>query len=241
MAKSFCSSPRLCRSFLHYSFFKLRDPYLNTISLHPQRKMIASPMSITSIAFIMGAFTIFLLTNSHLPYSSIQSYFQQSDILRRNQSESQRKFTESNSTEMPSQRISSCDLYTGKWICDLRGPLYSNSCPVIAEHQNCQGNSRPDRDYENWRWKPDHCELPRFSAKRFLTLMRNKTLVFVGDSLARNQMESMLCLLLQEDSSAKYRGYHHGSVRIRRWFFVSGSVSTSVALIFVRFFCSCVV
>jgi len=78
------------------------------------------------------------------------------------------------------------------------GPLYTNnSCPLLTQMQNCQGNGRPDKGYENWRWKPSQCDLPRFDAKKFLELMRGKTLAFIGDSVARNQMESMMCLLWQ--------------------------------------------
>ena len=91
-----------------------------------------------------------------------------------------------------------CDLYHGKWVYDSAGPLYTNnSCPVLTQMQNCQGNGRPDKEYENWRWKPTGCELPRFEPKNFLELMRGKTLAFIGDSVARNQMESMLCILWQ--------------------------------------------
>ncbi|KAJ6805535.1 protein YLS7-like [Iris pallida] len=87
----------------------------------------------------------------------------------------------------------SCDLYQGKWIYDPVGPLYTNNtCPIITQMQNCQGNLRPDKEYENYRWKPDQCDLPRFSPRKFLELMRGKTLAFIGDSVARNQMESML-------------------------------------------------
>ncbi|XP_075501223.1 protein YLS7-like isoform X2 [Primulina tabacum] len=93
---------------------------------------------------------------------------------------------------------SGCDLYHGTWIYDPIGPLYTNnSCPVITQMQNCQGNGRPDKEYENWRWKPSECDLPRFDPKTFLELMRGKTLAFIGDSVARNQMESMLCILWQ--------------------------------------------
>ncbi|KAK8521345.1 hypothetical protein V6N13_077454 [Hibiscus sabdariffa] len=93
---------------------------------------------------------------------------------------------------------SGCDLYNGRWFYDPQGPSYTNnSCPVITQMQNCQGNGRPDKEYENWRWKPSECDLPRFDAKKFLELMRGKTLAFIGDSVARNQMESMLCLLWQ--------------------------------------------
>lgn len=91
-----------------------------------------------------------------------------------------------------------CDLYHGNWIHDPSGPLYTNnSCPVLTQMQNCQGNGRPDKDYENWRWKPFQCDLPRFDPKKFLEMMRGKTLAFIGDSVARNQMESMLCILWQ--------------------------------------------
>lgn len=36
----------------------------------------------------------------------------------------------------------------------------------------------------------------RFNATKMLQLIRGKRLVFVGDSLNRNQWESMLCLLM---------------------------------------------
>ncbi|KAL6840393.1 hypothetical protein ACP4OV_030203 [Aristida adscensionis] len=116
-----------------------------------------------------------------------------------------------------------CDLYHGEWVFDSSGPLYTNnSCPVITQMQNCQGNGRPDKDYENWRWKPEQCILPRFDAKKFLELMRGKTLAFVGDSVARNQMESLLCLLWQVDVPQ-----NRGNRRIHRWLFKS--TSTTIA------------
>ncbi|CAI9092097.1 OLC1v1027252C1 [Oldenlandia corymbosa var. corymbosa] len=91
-----------------------------------------------------------------------------------------------------------CDLYHGRWVYDIRGPLYKNdSCRILTQSQNCQGNGRPDKGYENWRWKPNGCDIPRFDGRKFLDLMRGKTLAFVGDSLARNQMKSLLCILWQ--------------------------------------------
>ncbi|KAL2540096.1 Protein trichome birefringence-like 18 [Abeliophyllum distichum] len=114
---------------------------------------------------------------------------------------------------------SGCDLYHGKWIYESTGPLYSNnSCPIITQMQNCQGNGRPDKDYENWRWKPSQCDLPRFEAKKFLELMRGKTLAFVGDSVARNQMESMLCILWQVEVPK-----NRGNRRMQRYYFRSTS------------------
>ncbi|XP_031110142.1 protein YLS7-like [Ipomoea triloba] len=114
---------------------------------------------------------------------------------------------------------SECDLYSGKWIYDSTGPLYTNnSCPIITQMQNCQGNGRPDKDYENWRWKPTQCDLPRFNPKQFLELMRGKTLAYVGDSVARNQMESMLCILWQYETPK-----NRGNKKMQRYYFKSTS------------------
>ncbi|KAE8735845.1 Detected protein of confused Function [Hibiscus syriacus] len=54
---------------------------------------------------------------------------------------------------------------------------------------------RPDTEFMKWRWKPDECQLPLFDAAQFLEIARGKSMAFVGDSVARNQMESLLCLL----------------------------------------------
>ncbi|GAB2300149.1 Protein yls7 [Dionaea muscipula] len=115
---------------------------------------------------------------------------------------------------------SDCDLYHGEWVFDQSGPLYrNNTCPVITQMQNCQGNGRPDKGYENWRWKPSHCKLPRFNGTKFLELMSDKTLAFIGDSVARNQMESLLCILWQVEAP-KNRGNRH----MQRWYFRSKNV-----------------
>ena len=55
-------------------------------------------------------------------------------------------------------------------------------------------------DFLNWKWKPENCELPSFDAKRFLEMSRGKKMAFVGDSVARNHIESLLCLLSQVTS-----------------------------------------
>ena len=90
----------------------------------------------------------------------------------------------------------SCNIFSGNWVPHSKGPYYSNeSCPFITYKQNCFMHGRPDREFLKWRWKPDECELPLFDAKQFLKLVRGKSMAFVGDSIGRNQMESLLCLL----------------------------------------------
>lgn len=89
-----------------------------------------------------------------------------------------------------------CDLFTGDWIPNPSGPVYTNeSCPLIESHQNCMKNGRPDTGYLYWRWIPQSCTLPQFDAKRFLELMRNKSWALIGDSISRNHVQSMLCML----------------------------------------------
>ncbi|KAL6978270.1 hypothetical protein U1Q18_019939 [Sarracenia purpurea var. burkii] len=90
-----------------------------------------------------------------------------------------------------------CDVTKGRWVFDENYPLYTNvSCPFIDEGFNCEGNGRLDKEYMKWRWQPQDCDIPRFNASKMLELIRGKRLVFVGDSINRNQWESMLCLLM---------------------------------------------
>ncbi|XP_050877094.1 protein trichome birefringence-like 21 [Lathyrus oleraceus] len=100
------------------------------------------------------------------------------------------------------------NLFSGKWVPYLGQPYYNETCPFITEKQNCLIHGRPDSDFLKWRWKPDDCELPLFDAKVFLKIVKGKSMAFVGDSIGRNQMESLLCLLNNvarpEDITTKY-------------------------------------
>ncbi|CAN6548056.1 unnamed protein product [Malus baccata var. baccata] len=89
-----------------------------------------------------------------------------------------------------------CNVFEGDWVWDEAYPLYqSNDCRFVDEGFRCSENGRPDLFYTKWRWQPRHCNLPRFDAKLMLEKLRNKRLVFVGDSIGRNQWESLLCML----------------------------------------------
>uniref|UniRef100_A0A804UAN4 Trichome birefringence-like N-terminal domain-containing protein n=1 Tax=Zea mays TaxID=4577 RepID=A0A804UAN4_MAIZE len=90
-----------------------------------------------------------------------------------------------------------CDVYDGEWVQDEEArPLYPpGTCPYVDEAYACAANGRPDSRYTRWRWAPRHCSLPRFNATDFLHRLRGKRLLLVGDSMNRNQFESMLCVL----------------------------------------------
>ncbi|KAI6682653.1 hypothetical protein NL676_036534 [Syzygium grande] len=98
--------------------------------------------------------------------------------------------------DLTADSLKKCDLYMGRWVKDEEYPIYApGSCPYVDEAFDCQNNGRPDSDYLKWRWKPDGCDLPRFNATDFLVRLRGKRLMLVGDSMNRNQFESILCLL----------------------------------------------
>ncbi|CAL1396866.1 unnamed protein product [Linum trigynum] len=89
-----------------------------------------------------------------------------------------------------------CDVFDGEWVWDDDYPLYqSKDCSFLDSGFRCSENGRPDLFYTKWRWQPKQCNLPRFDGKLMLERLRNKRLVFAGDSIGRNQWESMLCLL----------------------------------------------
>uniref|UniRef100_A0ACD5ZTF2 Uncharacterized protein n=1 Tax=Avena sativa TaxID=4498 RepID=A0ACD5ZTF2_AVESA len=121
-----------------------------------------------------------------------------------------------------------CDYSDGEWVPDARPPLYNGtSCGTIKDGQNCMAHGRPDTGYLHWRWRPRRCDLPAFSPEAFLRWLRNKHLAFVGDSLARNQGESLLCLLSSRSrADLVYRDGEDN--KFRRWVFRDYNATVSI-------------
>ncbi|XP_076946203.1 protein trichome birefringence-like 34 [Bidens hawaiensis] len=91
-----------------------------------------------------------------------------------------------------------CDLFSGKWVYDNKShyPLYKeNECPYLEDTFACQTYGRKDSKYLQWRWQPHGCDFPRFNVTAIVERLRGKRLLFVGDSLNRNQWNSMVCML----------------------------------------------
>ncbi|KAG5523312.1 hypothetical protein RHGRI_035207 [Rhododendron griersonianum] len=126
-----------------------------------------------------------------------------------------------------------CDYNNGKWIPDKLGPIYNGtSCGIVTDYQDCTTNGRPDLGYLHWKWKPNQCNIPRFEPKVFLQILRNKHLAFVGDSFARNQVESLFCMLATVSTPHLVYSYNTGDKKIRdkfcRWHFPSHNLNVSI-------------
>ncbi|AQK83418.1 protein ALTERED XYLOGLUCAN 4-like [Zea mays] len=110
-----------------------------------------------------------------------------------------------------------CDMSVGKWVREPRGPVYTNlTCPTLPDFKNCHKYGK-DPGHLFWRWQPDGCDLPRFEPERFLDVARGKRMAFIGDSLARNQMDSLLCLLSQAEAPTDV--YRDAFDKFRTWHF----------------------
>ncbi|CAN8266093.1 unnamed protein product [Cochlearia groenlandica] len=137
-------------------------------------------------------------------------------------------FSDQNYLSLQPQIDPECDLFKGHWVPDKRGSLYTNSsCLTIPDSKNCIKHGRQDRDFLSWKWKPNGCNLPRFNPKAFLGMVRGKKMSFIGDSVARNHMESLLCLLSMEETPKDI--YKDDEDRNRIWYFPSHDFTLSTS------------
>ncbi|XP_020596632.1 protein trichome birefringence-like 14 isoform X1 [Phalaenopsis equestris] len=122
-------------------------------------------------------------------------------------------------SDAASDKKKDCNYARGKWAVDKRRPLYSGfGCKQwLSEMWACRLTKRTDFSFEAYRWLPENCEMPEFEGSAFLKRMRHKTLAFVGDSLGRQQFQSMMCMITggRETSDVEDVGRSYGLVKAR--------------------------
>ncbi|KAK9069982.1 hypothetical protein SSX86_010380 [Deinandra increscens subsp. villosa] len=106
----------------------------------------------------------------------------------------------------PPPLTETCDLFSGRWVHDNRShyPLYKeDECRFLHGDLACQTYGRKDSKYQQWRWQPHGCDFPRFDGKAVVERLKGKRLLFVGDSVNRNQWDSMMCMLYSSIPGSK--------------------------------------
>ncbi|KAJ7955874.1 Protein trichome birefringence-like [Quillaja saponaria] len=174
------------------------------------------------------------IKESAIPISQNES--KDSEFSTNSNSESTETMMDHNGDDLSVDDLKKCDLFTGTWVKDENYPIYQpGSCPYVDVAYDCQNNGRNDSEYTKWRWKPDGCDLPRFNATDFLLRLRGKKLMLVGDSMNRNQFESILCLLRQglQDKS-RMREIHGHKITKGRGYYVFNFMDYNCTVDFVR-------
>ncbi|CAM6093633.1 unnamed protein product [Calypogeia fissa] len=90
-----------------------------------------------------------------------------------------------------------CDYSKGHWVMDEKRKLYSGKeCKAYLSYGfACRLMTRPDFEFEKLRWQPEGCDLPTFTGDGFLQRLQNKVVAFVGDSIGREQFQSLMCMV----------------------------------------------
>ncbi|KAK4256812.1 hypothetical protein QN277_006489 [Acacia crassicarpa] len=112
-----------------------------------------------------------------------------------------------------------CSYAKGRWIADSRRPLYSGfGCKLwLSTMWACRVTQRPDFSFEGFRWQPQNCDMPEFDRFAFLRKMQDKTIAFIGDSLGRQQFQSLMCMASGGKPSPEVKnvGYEYGLIKRR--------------------------
>ncbi|CAB4300598.1 unnamed protein product [Prunus armeniaca] len=126
---------------------------------------------------------------------------------------------ESDGNMQSSFQTEACNYAKGRWVADSRRSLYSGlKCKQwLSEMWACRLTQRTDFSFEGYRWKPMNCEMPDFERSTFLRRMQDKTIAFIGDSLGRQQFQSLMCMASGGEDSPEVQnvGKEYGLVKRR--------------------------
>uniref|UniRef100_A0A5B7BTT6 Uncharacterized protein n=1 Tax=Davidia involucrata TaxID=16924 RepID=A0A5B7BTT6_DAVIN len=131
-----------------------------------------------------------------------------------------------------------CNYAKGRWVEDNRRPLYSGfGCKQwLSDMWACRLTQRTDFSYERYRWQPENYEMPEFEGSEFLRRMQDRTIAFVGDSLGRQQFQSLMCMVTggEERPEVENVGWkfglvkHRGAIRPDGWAYRFPDTNTTI-------------
>ncbi|KAJ4982018.1 hypothetical protein NE237_032855 [Protea cynaroides] len=137
-----------------------------------------------------------------------------------------------------SEETKVCNYAKGSWVADNRRPLYSgHGCKQwLSPMWACRLTQRIDFSYEGFRWQPENCAMPEFERSAFLRRMQDKTLAFVGDSLGRQQFQSLMCMVTggKDNPDVQDVGWEYdlvkarGAIRPDGWAYRFPSTNTTI-------------
>ncbi|KAL9377768.1 hypothetical protein Peur_029103 [Populus x canadensis] len=111
-----------------------------------------------------------------------------------------------------------CNFARGRWVVDSRWPLYSGKkCRRwLSGMWACRLTTRTDISYEGYRWQPENCTMPEFERTAFLRRMQHKTTAFIGDSIGRQQFQSLMCMATggEDSSEVENVGEAYGLIKL---------------------------
>nr|XP_043629312.1 protein trichome birefringence-like 14 [Erigeron canadensis]XP_043629314.1 protein trichome birefringence-like 14 [Erigeron canadensis] len=123
------------------------------------------------------------------------------------------------SIPVPAEEKKGCSFGKGKWVTDESWPLYSGfGCKQwLSGMWACRLTQRTDFGYEKLKWQPKDCKMNNFTGPEFLKRMQDKTMAFIGDSLGRQQFQSLMCMITggEERHDVQDVGKEYGLVKAR--------------------------
>ncbi|XP_076905768.1 protein trichome birefringence-like 16 [Bidens hawaiensis] len=150
------------------------------------------------------------------------------------------QITQSTVIDAPVAKVETqaCNYGKGKWVPANNRPLYSGfGCKQwLSGMWACRLTQRTDFGYEKLKWQPKDCKMDDFTGAEFLKRMQDKTLAFVGDSLGRQQFQSLMCMVTGgedtqdvEDVGKEYRlAKAQGSARPDGWAYRFPKTNTTI-------------
>ncbi|KAF9678952.1 hypothetical protein SADUNF_Sadunf07G0089800 [Salix dunnii] len=137
-----------------------------------------------------------------------------------------------------STKIKDCNYSKGRWVAESRRPLYSGfECKQwLSEMWACRLTQRTDFSFEGYRWQPENCKMLEFEKSAFLRRMQDKTIAFIGDSLGRQQFQSLMCMATGgewradvEDVGKEYGLFKpRGAIRPNGWAYRFSNTNTTI-------------